>query len=134
MSATTNEGDQMPRSHQLAAASTDCTIAGSAFFAVAAFVIGIPSRDAALISWFAAALGFLTLVVVILRGTFNPVMGSLLRASVASVGVVAVAAGTFAVCLLARGEILPASLPMVATVASGLLCLSAARIRATEHR
>lgn len=113
--------------HQLIAAMTDCTVAGSGFFATAAYVIGMPLQDAAMISWFAAGLGFLMLAVAILRRSFNPVLGSFLRSSVLTLGIAAIASGLFAVYLLSTGASFPALLPMVATVSAGILALLKAR-------
>ena len=115
------------RRHQVVSAFADCSIAGTAFYAITTYAIRIPREPAAVISALAAIAGILVLIPVILLGRFNPRGGSLVRASPLRLACVSVALGLFAVLTLQRGPVVGAYLPMAATVFTALLSISAAK-------
>jgi hypothetical protein len=104
-------------------------VAATIFLALAVHVVHLPVKIAVVSASLAAAIGFLILVIVIQKGASKPIGGTLLNASVGTVGFVTAGVGLFALYSLLRGPSAASYLPMLATLSSGLLILSAAKER-----
>jgi hypothetical protein len=114
--------------HQILAVLADSTIAATIFYAIFVHLIRIPSGLASVVTILSAIAGILILIPLVLRGKFDPKGGTLVYASAPTVGFVSVLVGLFALYTLTSGPVLPAYLPMIATIFGGLLAISAAKV------